>query len=288
MTDRNKAILLILLSAFASASMGLLVNLAGDLPSMQKSFFRNFIACIFAFCIQLRSGEGFRVERSCVRLLSVRCLAGTLGLMASFYSMDRLPLADWTMIGKMAPFFTLLFSAIILGEKVDAFRKVCLVVAAVGSMFIVKPSFSNILLFPSVLCLCDAILSGVAYTLVRKLGIAGVSGSLIVFYFSLSSSIATLPFAIFGYKEMSAMQFFLLFAAAACGFATQILLTVAYRLAPSKDISIFEYSQIVFAAFLGYVFLSQVPDSSSIAGYAIIILAASMLFLCDKERRLEK
>ena len=44
---RYKGILYIVLSAFCFALMNLFVRLAGDLPSIQKSFFRNFVAAIF-------------------------------------------------------------------------------------------------------------------------------------------------------------------------------------------------------------------------------------------------
>ena len=48
MKDKYKGIFLIILSAFCFALMNMFVRLAGDLPLIQKSFFRNFIAAICA------------------------------------------------------------------------------------------------------------------------------------------------------------------------------------------------------------------------------------------------
>lgn len=41
---KNKGVQFILLSAFFFAVMNLFVKLSGDLPSVQKSFFRNLVA----------------------------------------------------------------------------------------------------------------------------------------------------------------------------------------------------------------------------------------------------
>ena len=48
MKERNKGIFYITLAAFCFAMMSLFVRLSGDLPPMQKAFFRNFVALLFA------------------------------------------------------------------------------------------------------------------------------------------------------------------------------------------------------------------------------------------------
>ena len=46
LSNKSKAIGFILLSAFGFAMMSMFVRLAGDLPSIQKSFFRNVVAMV--------------------------------------------------------------------------------------------------------------------------------------------------------------------------------------------------------------------------------------------------
>ena len=48
MSSRNKGILCILSSAFFFALMSVFVRLSGDVPSMQKVFFRNLVAIVIA------------------------------------------------------------------------------------------------------------------------------------------------------------------------------------------------------------------------------------------------
>lgn len=62
MNNRTKGITAILLSAFGFALMNLFIPLAGDLPTIQKSFFRNLIAFLVAFALLLKSNKKEEVK----------------------------------------------------------------------------------------------------------------------------------------------------------------------------------------------------------------------------------
>ena len=78
----------------------------------------------------------------------------------------------------------------------------------------------------------------------------------------------------------------MLLLAGAAATGGQFCITAAYRQAPAKEIAVFDYMQVFFAAILGYLFLDQVPKPLSFAGYAIIIGAAVLKWLF--QRRSEK
>ena len=96
----------------------------------------------------------------------------------------------------------------------------------------------------------------------------------IVMFFSTFSCIVTLPFLIFNFKPMTLIQFATLMLPGACATGGQLSITKAYTKAPAKEISVFDYSQVLFAAILGFLFLDQIPDYLSIIGYIIIIGSA--------------
>ncbi|MFQ8583409.1 MAG: hypothetical protein ACLSA6_13240 [Holdemania massiliensis] len=50
------------------------------------------------------------------------------------------------------------------------------------------------------------------------------------------------------------------------------------QLCPGKEISVFDYSQVVFSALLGWIVFGQIPDTLSFVGYAVIIAVAVMLY----------
>ena len=62
MNSRYKGILFIILSALCFTFMNVFVRLSGDLPSVQKSFFRNLVAFFIAFLMIVKSREGFKIE----------------------------------------------------------------------------------------------------------------------------------------------------------------------------------------------------------------------------------
>ncbi len=292
MSKRYRGIVYIILSAFCFAFMNMFVRMAGGLPSVQKSFFRNFVAAVFAFAILLKDRVPFRCRRGNLVYLLLRAGFGTLGILCNFYAIDHLVLADASMLNKMSPFFAVLFSFLILKEKVTAPQALIVAGAFAGSMFVVKPTFSNMDLVSSVIGLIGGICAGAAYTMVRKLGENGERGPFIVFFFSMFSCMVTAPWLIFDFHPMTPGQLAALLMAGLSAAGGQFSITAAYTYAPAREISVYDYSQIIFAAFLGFVVFGQVPDMLSWLGYGIICTMAVVMFLYNtsqdrKERELE-
>ena len=276
----NLAIIYIIISAFCFACMNLFVRLSGDLPSMQKSFFRNFVAVIFALIILLKNKNSFRWKKGSLPFLFLRSAIGTLG----FYAIDHIPLADASILNKMSPFFVIIFSLIIIKEKLSLLQGAIVFLAFSGALLVIKPSFSNTELLPSALGLFGGMCAGFAYTMVRILGKKGENGSLIVFFFSGFSCITMLPFLIFDFHPMSLFQLLMLLGAGLSAAGGQFSITAAYCHAPAKEISVYDYSQIIFATMLGLFILGEMPDLLSIAGYLIIITAAILMFMYNNKK----
>ena len=118
----------------------------------------------------------------------------------------------------------------------------------------------------------------------------GENGRFTVFFFSLFSVAFTAPYLIFNYSPMTGKQFLYLMLVGLCAAGGQFGITAAYGSAPSSEISIFDYSNIVFTAIEGYFFLGhQVPDTLSVVGYTIIIAMAVWMFIYNnKDNSLKK
>lgn len=116
---KTKGIICIIAAAFGFSLMSVFVRLAGDLPSFQKAFFRNFIALIFMTGTLLKKKTGFLPRKENALYLVGRSLFGTIGIVCNFYAIDRLVLADANMLNKLSPFFAIIFSALLLKEKPD-------------------------------------------------------------------------------------------------------------------------------------------------------------------------
>ncbi|MDY5932000.1 MAG: DMT family transporter [Candidatus Ornithospirochaeta sp.] len=280
---KQKAILLIIASAFFFSILNMFIRLAGDLPSIQKSFFRNAIASVFAGILLVKERNSINVRKNDVPILIARSVLGTIGILGNFYAVDHLILADATMLNKMSPFFAILFSLIFLKEGVSLFQALMVVGAFIGSLFIIKPSFSNANLLASLVGVAGGLGAGGAYTCVRALGKRNVSRTLIVLFFSLFSCMVTLPAFIFDYHPMTGMQLLYLILAGLSAAGGQFSITAAYAYAPARDISVYDYSQILFSAVIGFFVFADQPDGWSVLGYFVIIAMAILMFLHDQK-----
>ena len=276
---KNKGIMFIIISALCFAAMNLFVKLSGDLPAIQKSFFRNFIAAFIALAILKKSGVGFHIEKKNVPLLLLRAILGTIGIIANFYAVDHLLLSDASIIQKLAPFFVIIFSFLLLKEKVSKQQILSIIIAFIGMLFVVKPSFANSELFASLIAMIGAMSAGMAYTLVRMLSQRGVKGPQIVFYFSLFSCLSVIPYLIFNFQPMTFQQIAYLLLAGIAAAGGQFAVTAAYSHSAGRDISIYDYSQVIFAALLGFIAFGQIPDYLSIIGYFVIFMVTFYMYL---------
>lgn len=281
-SNKTKGMMCIIISAFCFAIMNTFVRLAGDLPSIQKSFFRNFVALIFAAAMLLRTEEKFSFDRKNLPYLLLRAFFGTMGILGNFYAIDHLVLADASMLNKLSPFFAILFSYFILREKTSPGQAIAVVIAFIGALFIIKPtgvSFNA----ASLVGVMGGMGAGIAYTMVRLLSKRGERGPFIVFFFSAFSCVATLPFLIFDFHPMEWWQLLCLLGAGLAATGGQFSITAAYSFAPAKEISVFDYTQIIFAAALGFIFFGELPDGYSLIGYVIIIAVSVRMFLTGRK-----
>lgn len=278
-----KGILCIMLAALGFSLMTFFVRLSGDVPTMQKAFFRNFFAAVIALIPILKSEDKFRIKKGCFPDIAFRCLFGTSGLICNFYAIDRLGIADANMLNKLSPFFAILLSIPLIKEVPNVVDIVSTIVAFIGALFIIRPG-GDVSVFPALMGLYGGFGAGTAYVFVRRLGIKGERTPVIVLCFSLFSCFVTAPFLIFDFHPMSGWQWLCLILAGLGASLGQFSITTAYKFAPAKEISVFDYTQVIFAALLGMIFLNETPVPLSIAGYVIIIGTAVVRWYYLKNR----
>ena len=272
---KSFGILLLLGAALSFALMNLFVNAAGELPLMQKVFFRNALTTVVVFVLLCFQKQKFRIRsRQSLLWLFLRAALGLAGVIFNFYAIDHIgSISDASILNKLSPFFAILFSVMLLRERPDIPELIFVLIAFGGAMCVVDPQFDMAVL-PALSGLASGACAGFAYTCVRILATKGERGMMTVFFFAAFSTVVTLPFFIAQYVPMTPMQLVYLLLAGVAATGGQFFITAAYRQAPAKEIAVFDYAQVLFAALLGYFFLQQVPKILSLAGYAVIVGAA--------------
>ena len=291
MSNRTKGIAAIVISAFGFSLMALFVRLCDDfggpVSAFQKGFFRNLVAFAIAATVWWRGRDGRTLDgrrktrdglslRSKV-LLILRATLGTAGIFAHFYALGKITIAEGLTLNKTAPFFTVLFAWLFLGERANRRQLLALAAAFLGVVLIAKPGFAGASAFPLAIGLLSGVCAGGAYACVRALRRHALSPSLIILFFSAFSCLASVPFMLAGFDPMTGRQVLILLEAGVGAAIGQFGITLAYGYAAPKDIAVFDYSGILFAAAFGFLCFGQIPDLMSVLGFAAILLAAVRL-----------
>lgn len=289
-SNRTKGILLLILSAFFFACMNMFVKLSGDLPVFQKVFFRNAMAAVIAFIVLIKNKAPLRpTVKGSWKFLILRTVFGLAGVICNYYALETLVLSDASILNKMSPFFAVIFSFIFIHERPRLYQWLILVGALFGAVFVIKPSFANAAFIPALVGFLGGVCAGVAYGCVRKLGLMGESNPYIVFFFSTASTLIVTPVMIAGYVPMTALQWVYLLSAGVSAALAQFSITAAYTYAPAKEISVYDFSQIIFASLMGLIVFQQAPDLFSNIGYVIIISMAILnYFISNQNSKKEK
>ena len=291
--DYFKGVFYILLSAFSFALMALFVRLSGNVPFVQKTFFRNIVALGITFFSIIagiiRGGtEQYKIPKESWPFLFLRSAAGSIGIFGNFYAIDHLILADASILNKMAPFYTVIFSFLLLKEKIKIVPLFAIITAFCGAMLVAKPSFDFSRALPSLAGIASGFGAGFAYACVRKLGKQKCSGKIVILFFSAFSTLLAVPYMIFNFMPMTRMQTIYLLLAGISAAAGQFTITAAYYHAPAAKISIFDFCQIIFSASLGFFILGQKPDILSVLGYIIILSMATLNFFYNNRTSKEE
>lgn len=285
--EYTRGILLIIASAFCFSLMGAFVKLSGDLPFVQKSFFRNLVAVFIAAGVLWRSGQGFRFRRENLPYLILRSVFGTVGILCNFYAIGKLMLPDANILNKMSPFFAVVASALFLKERIRGYQIAAVLAALGGAVFVIKPSFANASLGPALIGLTSGLGAGLAYMMVRYLGQRGERGPVVVLFFSLFSCVVCMIPMLFTYAPMTRYQLAMLLLAGLSAAGGQLTITAAYFHAPANRISVYDYTAVIFSTIWSFLFFGEIPDGYSFIGYFIICGAAILNFLKSR-RELER
>ncbi|WP_330407981.1 DMT family transporter [Clostridium cochlearium] len=280
--SKRRAVFFMLLSSFCFAIMAALVKLSGDIPSIEKAFFRNSVSLVVASYMIFKNKQKPWGKKENRKYLILRGVIGTIGLVCYFYCIDNMILADSSMLNKMHPFFTIIFAVSFLKEDISPIQIFSLILSFIGALFIIKPKF-DMSVIPALVGVASAAFSGAAYTLVRFLGNKEKNYT-IVFYFSFISVISILPFMIFIYKPLNMFQLLILLMSGVFASIAQFSLTYAYKIVPASEISIYNYSNVIFSQIIAFIIWQEIPDVYSFIGYVLIIGSSYIAYNYMKKR----
>ncbi|WP_345890871.1 DMT family transporter [Devosia oryzisoli] len=283
-----RGITLKVLSVCFFVVMSTLLKATETIPAGQMVFFRSFFALVpvLAWLLwQRRLGDAIRTTRPVGHV--IRGLVGVASMSCGFFALTRLPLPEATAISYAAPLLIVVFSAVLLHERVHVFRWSAVLIGMVGVLIILwprltvfsgGPALADAEAVGALAAVCAAIFSAFAMLQVRAL-VQTERSETIVTYFFISASILSLMTAPWGWVWPTPDQTALLIGAGIAGGIGQLLLTSCYRYADMSVIAPFEYVSLILTIVIGYVVFSDIPTGPMLMGAAIIVASGIAVIL---------
>lgn len=282
MTNKTKGILWMLVSVMGFTAMSIVIKYIPNIPIYEKLFLRNLINCLMSFVFILKNKKSLKIDRKFIPFVFGRSLFGSLGMAANFYAIEHLTIADANMLNKLSPVFVTICACYFLKEKIDKKQIIGIIFMLLAVIFVVKPGNSFTLL-PSLVGLFGALTAGFSYTIIRYLN-NKVEAEVIIFYFSLTTVLGTLPYMLLNFIKPNLIELMFLIGIGVSATFGQFGLTYAYKFAPASEVSIYNYTIILTGMFAGYLVFGEIPDTYSIIGGTIIIITAIYLYLHNKKK----
>ncbi|XDA98460.1 DMT family transporter [Sulfitobacter sp. LCG007] len=269
--------------AFFAFMSAIIKATSESIPSGEQVFFRSFFAIpvILIWLGQRRQlRDGLKTANPMGHLW--RGVIGTTAMGLGFAGLGLLPLPETTAIGFATPIFTVILAAVLLGERIRMFRISAVALGLVGVIVILSPRLGNWgglqdgASLGVALILVATAMRSLAQIHIRQL-VQTESTAAIVFYFSVFAAVlglATLPF---GWAMPDAPTLALLVTAGFLGGMGQICITSAYRFGTPSMLAPFDYTEILFAVAIGYIWFSELPTVTMLAGASLVIVAGILV-----------
>jgi drug/metabolite transporter (DMT)-like permease len=271
-----------LFSAFSFALMNVFVKQLSHIPAMEIVFFRCVVSAI-ACWIGLRGTDADLLGNNKL-LLFLRGASGTTALFCFFVTIQNVPLASGVTLSYLSPIFTTIIGIFILSEKVKSIQWIFYAISFSG-VFIIKgfdADFPTIYFITGILA---AIFSGVAYNLVRSLK-EKEHPLVIVLHFQLVGIIAGFIYVLFDWQTPQGMDWVYLIATGILTQLGQIHLTHALQAEKVAQVSIVNYTGIIYALLFGWLIFDERYSLQTLFGMILVVFGVILSIITSRQQKL--
>lgn len=267
----NVGIFFNLISSLCFALIAVMVKYVKHLPLMEIVFFQNIPTMIIVPIILKKMNISlFGKNKPFLWSISFLSLITEL---SKNYTFTVMLLADAITIHRLSPFFVFLLSGIFLKEKLS-FRKIPLfLLAFLGGLLVIKPGF-RVEMLPVMIALLATISISLLHINLRYLRLTD-HYLVIANYLAFISGLVSFIILLFqkSFQVPSPTDLFILILIGLATLSARITSAKAYQMAKASLVSLYTYSQIIFASLFGLIFFKEIPDLLSIMGASFIIIS---------------
>ncbi len=271
---------------FISTGAILIRAFGKGLPEIECAFFRGVIGFSFLLFLMLTRIKRIPIGNN-KKLLFLRGLFGSVGAILYVWSIYHMEVGLANGLNQTSPIFVAIFAAIILKERFSWWIYAIIAVAFVGMTLIVSPDFSTIN-FAAVIAVLSAVLSGLAYTCIKKLQTTEQSDTIVLWFMGMCTIVPLFSIPFVSWQMPSLPSFFGLIGAGFSSLLGQIFMTRAYKYAPATIVAPFIYISTLMTLLICYLLWDELPSITSLLGCGIIITSAIGLGVLPKNSSPER
>lgn len=264
----NKSVQHMLLAGFLFSLMNVSVKLIPHIPAIEIILFRSVFSLVLTYILLKK--ENVPVLGSNKKLLIIRGVAGSVGLMAFFYTLQNIPLASAVTLNYLAPVFTTILGIFIVKEKVQARQFLYFGVSFLG-VIVIEGFDPRISTFDLSIALIASLAMGVAYNVIRKLK-NSEHPLVIMFYFPL----ITIPIAAIATYYLwvlpTGWDWVILLAVGLLTQFAQYFMTLAYQNAQLSKVASLSYIGIIYALVFGFFVFGETYSLVVFFGMALVLI----------------
>jgi drug/metabolite transporter (DMT)-like permease len=257
-----------LLAGLFFAIMNVCVKLVSHLPTMEVVLFRSALSLVFTYYLLKR--QSIPIFGNDKPVLIMRGIAGCLGLIGSFYTLQNIPLATAVTLNYLSPFFTAILGIFIVRQRFRPVQWLYFLLSIVG-VILLKGFDFRVSTVDMLVGLGAAFFAGLAYNMIAKTR-DKEHALVIIFYFPL----ITLPFALlyclFHWTTPIGMDWFYLLLIGILSQIAQYYMTLSYQTANLAKVASLNYLGVIYALGFGYIFFDETFNTMSLLAIVLIIL----------------
>ena len=264
---------------FFSILSAIIRHLTNELHPLEIAFFRNLFGLVFMLPWLAKAGFGsLRTGRFGLYLW--RTTVGLLSMFAWFWAQALLPFAQAVALSFTTPLFATMGAALILKERVRLRRWTATLAGFVGVLVILRPGAAEALNIGAILVIVSCALSGATTLMVKDLLRTESSSAVVTYMVLLMTPISLVP-AVFVWTWPHPATWAILLGMGLMATAGHLCITRSYKLADASAVLPYDYTRMIFAAAIGYLWFAEVPDLWTWIGAGII--AASAIYIAHRE-----
>ncbi len=281
-----------LATAATLATMSMLVKLAGERGAnlTELIFWRQAITLICVAALLAAMGRLGDIRTKRLGGHALRAIYGIVGMFFVYGAVMLLPLAEATALSFTAPFFAVMLSVVLFGEKVGKYRWGAVALGFAGVLVLTQPAFAlegagSISLFGAAVALIAAFLVALISFQIQDLNKTEAPWSIVFWFTAFTTPLMALalPFVI---EPHDGETWAIIIAMALCGALAQILLTASLRFGSAGVILLMDYTALLWATWYGFAVFDRAPPATLWAGAPLIVGAG--LLIAWRQRQLAR